>query len=114
MPAYRLDLLIEQGSKFERVVAVQDATGQVRNLTGYTARMQARESISSSSTLFDITPDISGAQGLVTVTIPSSETTDYTWSKGVYDLEIVNTAGDGEVERILEGGITLSLEVTRD
>lgn len=113
MPAYRLDLLIEQGSKFERFITVQDTSGNIRNLTGYTARMQARESISSTTTLFDISPTVSGMQGLVTIMIPSSVTSEFTWSKGVYDLEIVNTLGDGEVERILEGGITLSLEVTR-
>ena len=118
MAAYRLDLLIEQGSKFQLEYVVKDSSGAVRDLTGYTARMQARPTIDSDTILFDIEPTIAmdGTDGTVTIFISHIETTDFDWTAGVYDLEIINSDeddGDDEVERILEGGIVVSQEVTR-
>lgn len=110
MAAKRVDLLIDQGATFKVIVAIKDSAGDTRSLIGYTATMQARENVSSVSTLFSINPDVDGPNGLVTINIPFANTTSYIWKRGVYDLEITNGT---EVERILEGNIFVSPEVTR-
>lgn len=117
MPALRLDITIEQGADFDLVVNVVDdvfdsdgnVTGETpSDLTGWTARMQARERVDSTTTLFDITPTV--ASSAVTIHIGATATAAYDWLSGVYDLEIT----DGTVvRRLLRGNVTVNREVTR-
>lgn len=110
MTAYK-DLTINQGSTFEEVFVVKDSiTKAVRDLSGYTARMQARLTVENPTPLFDIIPTIDGPNGKVTVIIPKATTAAYSWRSARYDLEIDNGI---KAERILEGFISVSPEVTR-
>jgi hypothetical protein len=89
--------------------------GKIYDLTGYTARMQVRKSKNSTDTEIELTTEngritIDGANGLITCNLAASATTLLDFSKGFYDLEIVTGS---TVERLLEGRVTLSKEVTK-
>lgn len=90
------------------------------DLTGYTARMQVREDISSTATLLELTTANgyfaipTPANGTININVPASVTAalpannDYQiWA---YDLEIVNGS---YVRRILTGAVLIYPEVTR-
>lgn len=115
MPAATLDLEIEQGANFLKTITWKDSGGTPINLTGFTARMQIRKSVSAAATLADLTTSnggitLGGVAGTITLALTAAQTGAMT-SGGVYDLEIVN--GAGFVSRILQGAVLFSKEVTR-
>lgn len=116
MPAANYDFEIEQGATFQRVISWKDSSGNPINLTGYSARMQCRKNRSAPTPIFTATTQngklsISGSQGIITLSIPASETDLFDFSSAVYDLEIESSGGI--VTRLLEGAVTLSKSVTR-
>lgn len=115
MTAGVYDITIEQGATFPFVVAVQDENGAPRPLTGYTAKMQVRPTVDSSTKILDLSTGGSGIvidepNGTITITVTATATALLNFTTAVYDLEITSGA---TVERILEGNVTLSKEVTR-
>ena len=116
MTAGILNLTVEQGATFSRVITWRDANEAAINLTGYTARMQARRSIGAGSTFINLTTEnggitLGGAAGTITLTISATDTAALTEQSGHYDLEVVSAGG--VVTRLLQGEITVSKEVTR-
>jgi hypothetical protein len=115
--ADRYNISIDQGATFSLVVTWKDSLDTPVNLTGYTARMQARQEYTSPNPpLFSLTSPIGGivinaAQGQVAVTIEAQETTNFAAGKYVYDLEIVS--GAGVVTRLIEGRCVVNPEVTK-
>lgn len=84
------------------------------DLTGYTARMSIKDKIGG-AVLHSLTTENGGividpAAKTILLSIPAATTEDFTWSRGVYDLEMVSSAG--KVTRIISGRIALSREVT--
>lgn len=111
MGAARYTLRIEQGATWQPVLTLRDT-----NLTGYTARMQARTNVADVDTLLDLSTEngkiaIDGPAGQITLTLTSGETAALTWQQAYYDLEII--APDGDVTRLLKGIIEVDAEVTR-
>lgn len=109
------NLLCEQGATFSRQITWLDSNGVPVDLTSYTARMQVRETVESSSTLFDLTSGagditLGGAAGTITVTISAAATAAVAAGCYVYDLELVTGT---LVYRILQGEFTVDAEVTR-
>ena len=117
MSAAAFSTVIEAGSTFRRLINIATSSGDPVDLSGYTARAQVRESVSSPTVLAEWTTQngrlaiTNGTQGEITWLISATETAGYTWPEGVWDLELV--APSGEVERLLEGRIVVSPEVTR-
>lgn len=114
MTPAKIDLTIYQGATFRKefVLKVNDT---VFDLTGYTARMQARERCSSDSALLTLTTEnagitIDGAAGKITLFISATDTAAITYVTAVYDLELISGP---EVLRFSEGRITVSKEITR-
>lgn len=108
------DVTIEQGATWTRTLTITD-DGTPRNLTGYTARMQIRRAAADASVLLELTTvngriTITALTGTLILSLSATETAALSWTRGVYDLEIV--AGSA-VERLLEGAVTVSPEVTR-
>ncbi len=111
----REDLLIPQGATYSHEFDYVNSAGSPINITGYSARMQIRASISDATTLYVSDPShftISGAAGKVTLNIPASITTVWTFSRGVYDIELY-TSGDTTVIRLVKGKVKVDPEVTR-
>lgn len=85
-----------------------------QDLTDYTARMTIRDRVGGTvlaaltSAGSEILLDV--AAFTITIVISATATAAYTWTKGVYDLELVSPSG--RVTRILSGTVTLSKEVT--
>ncbi len=106
------NLFIDQGSTFKANVTVKDVTGNVRDISGHSARSQFRRAIkSANSHSFTATVPI-GTDGNVFLTMNSNTTTNVTAARYLYDLEIVKDS-NGEVERVSEGIVVVSPEITR-
>lgn len=104
---------IKQGANFKRVINVVE-NGSAKNLNGYLARMQIRDGRSSAANLLsDVTAYITindPNNGQLTLNIPSTVTETYSWSHGVYDIEVYN--GTTDVLSVLEGYVSVMKEVT--
>jgi hypothetical protein len=112
MPQF-YNLEIEAGASFDRTIGWTSG-GSAVNLTGSTARLQARTSYSDANTTLSLTTpsaclSISNATGGV-IAINLDPATTANLPDGVYDLEVVT---GGSVRRLLSGTLTVSPEVTR-
>jgi hypothetical protein len=86
------------------------------DLTGFTARMQIRETVDATAVLKSLTTENGGitlgdTAGTVDLLISATETAAFTFGNAVYDLELID--GSGIVTRLLSGNVSLSKEVTR-
>ena len=116
MTAATYNITCEQGSTFVQTLTITDnATPPVaRDLSTYTARLQVRPDIESSTKLLDLTSaggDMTlNSSGIIVVTVSATNTAALTQG-GVYDLEIEDAGG--VVERVIEVTYTMDKEVTR-
>ena len=113
--AGKYGFMLDQGATWRTVLAV-DVDGIPLDLTGYTARMQARSTVTDAETVFSWTSTggellIDGPAGTITLNIPDTVTAAYAAGAYVYDLEI--ESADGTTTRLLQGPFTISAEVTR-
>ena len=116
------NITCQQGSTFVRVLrieypdAIDPTVFHPFDLTGYSARMQVRRTVSSTTAMISLDTDDNGIEitspedGEITITMTDTQTAALT-SDGVYDLEIISDTDF--VTRILQGEFRLSLEVTR-
>ena len=107
---------IEQGVYREQPFIWKDSNGVAVNLTGYTARMELRRSVTAADVLLSLTNVNGGISidpllGKVIVIFKESDTQGVPWTGGVYDLELVNPSG--KPMRFIEGEFEVSKEVTR-
>jgi hypothetical protein len=85
------------------------------DLTGYTARMQIREKITSETVLETLTTEngkilIDTSQKTISLVLSAEMTAAYAWKSGVYSLEMVK---DGVVTGLIYGSVSVEREVTR-
>lgn len=116
MAAADYPILIEQGATYRLPLAWKTSAGAAVDLTGYTARMQVRRKVDADEALLNLTTEnggvaLGGTAGTITVTASDTLTAALTVKSGVYDLELRDAAG--VVTRLLQGCVTISLEVTR-
>lgn len=109
------DFTIEQGATFNLVMTWKIDDVAV-NLTGYTARLQARVDIADTTTVLSMTTSgggitLGGAAGTITLDQTATQTTALSVGSFVYDLELVSSAN--VVIRLLQGELIISAEVTR-
>lgn len=121
-----MNLNIVQGADINdfSVIPIYDDDSPV-DLSGFDARLQIRSSVDSSSILDELTTDngrivissyVEDGDTFYSIDVkfPNDITTDYDFLKGVYDLEIYKSGSpDTDVDRLLQGGVTVSREVTR-
>lgn len=110
------NIVADQGATFSRAFIKKDDEKRIIPLTGYTARMQVRESYDSTGTVLNLSTDndyiiIDGSRGIISVVVPDDETRILNPGEYVYDLELIYP--DGQVERMLMGTFTVRREVTR-
>lgn len=103
-----------QGASFDRTFTVTQA-GTALNLVGYSSALQVREAADSTAYLLSLTSGsgitLGGTAGTVLVTITSAQSSALDAGSYAYDLELTSSAG--LVTRLLEGGFTVSGNVTR-
>ena len=120
MPATTYDIVIEQGSAFTLSLRYKTAAGALVDLSGYTARMQVRESFDSATPLLAFTSSpgggitLGGSLGTIDVEASDEATAAIAtrltlWA--VYDLELVPP--DGKAFRLIQGQAEIRPEVTR-
>ena len=117
MAAAKLKLIVEQGATFRKTLTWKAGTPALPvDLTGCTARMHIRAEVASTATLATLTTENGGitlgdALGTIVLFISPTDTALFTWTDGVYDLEIVFSLTD--VRRLVYGPVTVDPEVTR-
>lgn len=109
--AYIANLYVEAGATFSRVVTYTQEDGSLADLTGFTAELQVRETVESSTVKIQKTPQIDVEAATISWTFTAAETATLTAPSYVYALEL--TAPDDTVTRLLEGHLTVSPEVVR-
>ena len=114
--AAKYDIVMDQGATFSKAITWQDSQSFPVNLTGYTARMQIRGEVDSSTAALSLTTEnsriaLGGTAGTITLTVAATDTAAVSAGEYVYDLELVS--GSGTVTRLLQGCFTVDGEVTR-
>lgn len=116
MSALNLDLTVEQGATWWQSFLL-NIDGEPALTTGWTARAQARYSVSHPETLHEWSTELGNIvidpdTHQLTMSVGPADSSAWTWRSAHYDLEV--TSPDGDVIRMLEGRIRVSPEVTRD
>lgn len=107
---------IEQGATFERTLTLTNSDGSAFNLTGYTAKLQARNWYDSTTPILTLTSDpaagivITALTSVIAITIAAATTAALTPANGVFDLEITNGT---KTIRLIEGQFIVEPEVTK-
>jgi len=118
------NMTCQQGATFARTLTLRypdpespaiDPVYLLWNFTGYTARMQVRRTLQSTTPMISLTTEngritLGGVTGVIELLISATDTAQIT-SSGVYDLEIISSSG--VVSRVIQGDFILSEEVTR-
>lgn len=116
MPSASHDVVLEQGATF-LLNLTYNISGIPVNLTGYTARMQVRETIESDTALVTMYTGsgitLGGSAGTVDIEIDATTTANFDFETAYYDLELVGPAPNYRVTRLIQGVMTLNKEVTR-
>tara|TARA_B100001079_G_scaffold112534_1_gene96799 strand:+ start:180 stop:518 length:339 start_codon:yes stop_codon:yes gene_type:complete len=106
------NLSVDQGSDFSAEVVVEDSTGNVANLTGFTGAGQIRKTYSSSTATNFVVVVTNAAGGLLTLSLANAVTNAMKSGRYVYDVEITETSS-GEKTRVVEGQLTINPGVTQ-
>ena len=106
--AAKVPMIIDQGSTFNAEVNLTDQDGDPLNVNNMTARGQIRRHYSS-VTATDLTCTL--ANGMLTISLTSAQTSAMEAGRYVYDIELVD--GANNVHRLFEGVATVTPEVTR-
>ena len=133
MAAGKYSFTVQQGSTLRFRIDYKDSNNLPVDLTGYQSRMIIRPDVASSTVIcslssvttdvdgtgLNMTPVISGvtypkSSGSIEITISAASSSLFTFGEAVYDLEIYSGSAPGTyVDRILEGRVKLTKEVTR-
>lgn len=110
------NLIIEKGEDYSKIWYLKDSSRNTIDLTGYTARMQVRETYSSTSTVLDLTTEnggivITALEGKIELVVANATTSAITANKGVYDLELIDASS--KVSKLVRGTVRFPDEVTR-
>ena len=110
------NITVDQGATYSLAISYKDSNGAAINLTNYTAAMQLRSDYSSADAVLSLSSPsngivITGATGLITITITDTQTAALSANAFVYDLEI--TSASNVKTRLIQGSVTVSPEVTR-
>ena len=106
---------LDQGATWDTSLYIE-VDGSPMDLTGYTARMQARATIPDDTVIFSWTSDggqlvLGGTAGTVILNVADTITAAYPSGTFVYDLELESDTG--RTMRLLQGPFTITPEVTR-
>jgi hypothetical protein len=132
MAAGRYSFIIDQGSTVDFRIEYRDSNNNPVDLTNYESRMQIRPSKESSTIICTLSSSVSAdgtglymtpysastqlpsTSGSIGIVISAASSSAFSFSEAYYDLEILSgSAPTTIVNRILEGKIKLSREVTR-
>lgn len=107
----RVDITCRKGDSFRLEITFKDDSGAVLNLTGYTWKLDVRETDTSSSAILeDDAFTYSGTtQGVLTITAPAATMAGVNGGLYVYDLQSTN---GGSVKTWIYGIFKVNEDVT--
>ena len=113
----QVDIQINQGSDLDIMMTYKDPSDLAVDLTDWTAEMDIRLKVDDATPIIELSTMnsrivLGGVTGTINLLIDAADTEALSFKKGVYDLELTDTAG--KVIRLIEGKVTLTTEVTRD
>ncbi len=98
-----IDLYIDQGSDFSATLPpVTKPDGTVLNLTGYTAKCQIRRSYATNFAVQLTTTIPTPANGVIVLSLPSSQTSGLSPFRYVYDV-IIEEVATSFITKVFEG-----------
>lgn len=108
-----VELFLDQGATFNSVInIVDDMTNTPLDLTNFEVQSQMRRSYYSSSPSANIKCVVSNASnGEITMSMTAANTSNIKAGRYLFDLK--TTDSDGNVNRAIEGIITVTPNVTR-
>jgi len=109
--AYRYDLKIDQGATLALDIECQDDAGKPMDLTGYAAQAQIRHRHDDPEPAAVFVAVLDHASGMVSLKLDAHQSGQLARAYGVWDCEL--TAPDGAVQRLVEGKVSVSPQVTR-
>lgn len=108
--AVKAHLVVDQGTDFTANIELEDNSGSLMNLTGYTVAAQMRKNYNSSTAVsFTATHNASG--GTIFLTLTNSLSSTIEPGRYLYDVEITSTGGIKT--RVVEGIVTVTPNMTR-
>jgi hypothetical protein len=107
------EFYIDQGATFSTTITLDDdATGSRLNVVGYTAESQMKRSYYSANASANLICTFTdSANGELTLSLPSGNTSNLTPNKYLFDVKI--TSGSNTVTRILEGVIVVTPQISK-
>ena len=106
------NLFIDQGTDYSIVVDCTDVSGEVLDLTGYTAAAQIRKTYSSTTAVnFTVSVRSPATAGILDVSLTNAQTNAMKAGRYVYDIEI--TSSGGIKDRVIEGQLEIMPGVTQ-
>jgi hypothetical protein len=109
----KLDITIEQGSTYSRIITIADENNNPINIANDLfygqIRKHPKQDVVEASFTFSFYTD--GSDGRIIATISDTNTSGITSGRNYYDIEWHKL--DGTVIRLLEGVATVTAEVTR-
>jgi len=113
------NITCNQGATFHRTITWTDSARNPYDISNYTARMQVRPNITSSTIVLELKTqngtitlgNTTSTKGQINLLVSANVTTNLVAGIYVYDLELVSN--NGVVDRILEGNFKINAEVTR-
>lgn len=112
MAAY-VELYVEQGTTFNNIINLtDDVTNDVINVSGYIVQSQMRRSYYSQNASANIICTVTDAsKGEITMSMTPANTANIKAGRYVFDVKTTDTMN--VTNRILEGTITVTPQVTR-
>ena len=112
--AISTNFVIDQGSMFESTINVTNADGSTYDLTEMVIASQMRKSFYTSS-FIDINAVVDGnpLDGQIKISITPTMSNAIKPGRYVYDVEIHHNTDPDIAQRVLQGIITVSPQVTR-
>lgn len=111
MAAYSINLLVEKNSDFSTTITIADEdNGLPLNLTGFTAEAKIKRSFASAVSQSFSVEFVDRVDGVMGLSLTSSQTSLLTARRYVYDLVI--TSPSGVKTRVVEGIVEVSPGVT--
>ena len=106
---------VDQNTTFSFIVEYKDENNNAINLTGATAKLQARDTKGGSKLAFTLTSPtggitIDGPNGKITCKMTPTQTNKLFYPKSAYDLIIVDSSSNRI--KLIEGFLSLSRSVT--
>ncbi len=113
-PVAKLDLCLYRSDNFNHQITWQDSAGNPIDLTGYTAKMQARKNIGNTNVLMTATEVdgliLGGTAGTVDIQLSPAQT-NISNQDNVYDLEVTSPAA--VVTTLIQGLFVVIQDITR-